>query len=363
MATGLSAADAEREWEYREAFGHLARSQPELLNDISQLRNNDPELQELNLSDYDFEKFTDLAWTMLGRYIVDNTHLEIMNLPELCMEVVDEEISYLGRVTSLMFKKLTRSLSLVEFDVSGNEIGLDGVQSIIPFLQNSPNLTEINFSFNRNIDSECFKVIVEALDGRPVEELDFGHCNINDIMALENVTLPHLPRLLLNANNIERLPSLGNYANLDELFLSNNKIQTIPSLEMLTNLISLALDNNRIEEEGFKDIAKLLQNKLSSLRYLVLMNNRINDEMAEILADSLQKNNTVEQLILDGHDFKEKGYRAFSILLNDVSSVKNTYESNHTLAELRFSSDSSSKNHGVGICSPHWRCSGNKYKP
>lgn len=120
------------------------------------------------------------------------------------------------------------------------------------------------------------------------------------------------------------------------LYLEDNNIQDIPSsLENYTNLERLWLSKNKIGSEGCRSIAKLLQEDGSRLRDLRLSSNDIGDEDAEMLANSLKSNTSLKTLSLAGdNDINEEGCTAFSRLLNDVSSIDNTYNSNHTLTTL-----------------------------
>jgi len=103
-----------------------------------------------------------------------------------------------------LFQELVKNDSIKVFSF-GNSIRFnldtDVVRSMIPFLQNSPQLIKFNLSKN-NIDSQAFDVLVHALDGESIEELHLDKCNITDISTLGHVTLPHLQTLNL-AENID----------------------------------------------------------------------------------------------------------------------------------------------------------------
>ena len=147
--------------------------------------------------------------------------------------------------------------------------------------------------------------------GGSIETLQLGGCKIDDIAALEQYPLPQLRYLQLYSNNIRSLP-LENYTNLEYLYLTKNKIGV----------------------EGCRLIAKLLQNDESCMTKLSLTSNNVGDEGAELLADSLKCNTSLTDLYLRGNDFGERGFRAFLKLLNDVSSIEGTYNSNYTLTYL-----------------------------
>jgi len=76
----------------------------------------------------------------------------------------------------------------------------------------------------------------------------------------------------------------------------------------------------------------MVQKDGSTLKELYMINTGINDEGVEILANSLKHNTTLKKLNLNGNDgITEKD--VFLKLLVDVSSIGNTYTSNHTLTE------------------------------
>jgi len=242
------------------------------------------------------ERFTDQAWRLLGRYIANNTHLEDMSLSN-CNLITDQKMT-------LLFSDLSSSKSLTQLRLSGNEFGIDGVRSMIPFLQNSPNLFEITFDRNNNINTECFELVVQTLHGRPLEgrtlefKLSFRNCGITNISALDTYTLPNITQLNLSGNNIGR--------------------------------------------EGCITISNLLSN----FEYLDLSDTGMGDEEAELLATSLKNNTKLRTFCLENpqrdnppspqtrNNITERGYKAFLKLTFDVSSIENMYKSNHTLRAL-----------------------------
>ena len=78
-------------------------------------------------------------------------------------------------------------------------------------------------------------------------------------------------------------------------------------------------------------LANIFQKERSSLSCLDLQSSGIEDEEAEILANSLKQNNKLKCIYLAENNITERGWRAFLKLLNDASSIKSTYNSNHTL--------------------------------
>ena len=58
------------------------------------------------------------------------------------------------------------------------------------------------------------------------------------------------------------------------------------------------------------------------------------DDEAEIIATSLKYNTSMNTLRLEGNTITQRGYKAFLMLLNDISSIETTYTSNHALTQL-----------------------------
>jgi len=171
------------------------------------------------LQPYDAVKFTGRAWKLLGQYIANNTHLVEIDLD--CCSITDETMSSL-------FGELERSSSLQRLLLSDNEFSIDGVRSMIPFLQNSPNLSKLFMGSIFKINTACFEMLISALDGKSIEVLNFSGCNIGDISALSTYNLPCLHTLKLNENNIGRegIISISNLLQredtvLTQLFLQN----------------------------------------------------------------------------------------------------------------------------------------------
>ena len=291
---------------YCAAFGEHSAISQNCIERINRIKNNDPDLTEFSPGPADTEQFTDLAWELLGGYIANNDHLDYIDL-SVC-GLTDSKIS-------LLFQGLANGSPLKELDLSHNNLGVDGVRRMVPFLESARNLRELCLSDNRDTNTECFRLLIKALHagGGYIQELRLWDGKIEDITSLEHYPLPHLKVLYLSKNNIHSLPtSLENYTNLEELHLSNNQIGN----------------------EGCRSIAKLLQKEGTHLNLLNLYSNDLGDEDAETLADSLKYNTSLTDIHLEGNDIKEKGHRAFLKLVNDVSSIERTYNSNHTLKTL-----------------------------
>jgi len=253
---------------------------------INRFNNSEP-LDKFKLFFDNADCFTNLSWRLLGRYIANNTHLARVDLIQC--GITDEKMASL-------FYELTYSSTLKHLDLSGNSFGTEGVRNMVPFL-NDTNLSRLTLNGNNNINTDCFELLVQTLHERPLESsslnsLFIGNCNITNISALETYNLPNLKHLVLNHNNIGR--------------------------------------------DGCSTLANILQREGSNLKSLDLDRTCIDDEGAEILATSLKHNTKLQVLDLNHNNITLRGYKAFLKLLVDVSSIENTYNSNHTLTFLKL---------------------------
>ena len=162
---------------------------------INRIRINTDKVEVFQLDSSDAQKFSNQAWELLGRYIANNTHLIKI---DLCHRNLTDQMM------TLLFSGLRRSDSLQRLDLDGNNFGIDGVRSMIPFLEASRQLLCLNLSNNNNFNSDCFEVLVSALNGKSITFLYLQYNNIEDISALDRYNLPHLEYLSLNGNNIGR---------------------------------------------------------------------------------------------------------------------------------------------------------------
>ena len=278
----------QKEMHHQQAFRYDVLSE-ECRNDIRLIQDNNADTDEFLLNTTDAEEFTDLAWKLLGQYIANNMYLSTVDL-DRC-RITDEKMT-------LLFRELVRSSSLKVLHLSDNEFGTVGVQKMIPFLQNCPNLSRLYLKDNENFNSECFGVLVSELDETSVEELYFYSCNITDISAFDRNDLPNLQILNLGSNNIGR--------------------------------------------EGCITISNLLQKEGSKLNHLYLDDTGIDDEGTEILVAALKHNTKLRTLELEeNNNIKERGCKAILTALVDVSSIENSYDSNNTLSACYLSGNTS----------------------
>ena len=80
-----------------------------------------------------------------------------------------------------LFRGLNRSSSIRNMSLYDNGFSVEVIRSMVPFLQNSNNLTNLDLDDN-NIQSEGFNLLCRALRDSPIEYL---HCNRCDIESIE----------------------------------------------------------------------------------------------------------------------------------------------------------------------------------
>jgi len=275
------------------------------IDEINAIKNNAPELEVFNLSWVnDARYFSDSAWELLGRYVAENNILHEVNFSSCAMT---------NSKMSALFKGLTGSRSLKELDLSENEFGLGGVKAMISFLKECPHLSELDLDGNDEMGTEGFELLAASLHGGAIERLRVERCNVENIMALERYTLPKLRNLDLGDNGFTRIPSFDKFTKLQNLYL----------------------DRNDIDQVGYQAVANLLQKKGSSLTLLSLCSTGMRDQEAKIIADSLKSNTELKSLDMRGcNSFSQGGLLSFLKLLNDISSIDNTFNSNNAITNL-----------------------------
>jgi len=268
----------------------MSANEDDWLADLQSIKDNDPDVDELvGKGHYNcIEHMTDEDWEQLGRDISNNTHLTSLYLNEGALN--DRKISF-------FFRGLTRSGTIKYMHLVENELSAAGVRSMVPFVQNVSNLTNLELDDN-NIQSEGFNALMRALRDSPIETLSCDRCGI-DTIEIDFVSSPK-------------------------------------------SLKSLHLGDNCINADGCRGLAKLLQGGDSTLKYLHLDDNKIDDEGVEILVDALQNNTSLETLNLrKNNDISRQGQIMLLKLCCDISSIKATLQSNHTLKNIRSISENS----------------------
>lgn len=272
--------------EEMEVFRQAGISDHYTRHKIRQIKNNAPGTLDLEIeqSQMNLRLFANMPWELLGRYIANNTHLQKLAIKHYRSFLTDDNMARL-------FGTLTNSDSIKELDLSGNPFGIEGLRSMMPFLNScSRQLTKLSLNYT-GMGTECFELVISSLHGTSIQELSMRSCDITKISSLETYELPNLQKL---------------------------------------NLI-----DNEIGRQGCIIISNLLQKEGSALTKLYLDSTGMGDDGAEILAASLKNNTKLHLLGLRGRNgITNRGREAILKLLVDISSIESAYNSNHTLAVM-----------------------------
>mmetsp|Transcript_19310 Transcript_19310/g.29501 ORF Transcript_19310/g.29501 Transcript_19310/m.29501 type:complete len:178 (+) Transcript_19310:57-590(+) len=155
----------------------------EWLADLQGLKENNPETTELERrGEYNYvQNMADEGWEGLGQDIASNTHLRSLSLNERALN--DHKLSCL-------FRRLTRSSSIRDVSFSDNGLSAVGLRSMVPFLQNANNLTNLDLEGN-NVQSEGFNLLFRSLRDSPIYFLHCGRCGIESI-EIDNNHIPDI---------------------------------------------------------------------------------------------------------------------------------------------------------------------------
>ena len=251
---------------------------------LQRIKRNDPRVKTIDnfqFNEEDLQNMTGEGWEELGRDIANNTRLKKVDLSQGALN--DHRVSFLSR-------GLTRSSSIETLALDVNGFSVAGVRSMVPFLQNANSLTRLDLDDN-NLQTEGFHLLISALSDSPVEYLFVKRCGIESV----DIKKEHIPR----------------------------------------QLKYLYLESNIVNADGCRGLATLLQGEDSTLGLLNLINNKIDDDGVEILVDALQNNTSLAKLYLQGNNgISTRGMIMLLKLVNDISSIEATLQSNHTLRNL-----------------------------
>ena len=277
MSSSESSVNSEEELEPSDIFER----------DLPRARRNDPDVCELWASGWWFvAEMTAEDWEQLGRDINDNTHLLSMTFSDVTLD--DHKMSSL-------FRRLTRGNNIHSLTLDYNHFGADGVQSMAQFLQSASKLTSLDVS-NNDIGSDGFNLLWRAVRDSPIGRLVCTDCGI-DFIEIDD---DHIPN----------------------------------------NLYKLNLVNNNINADGYIELSKLLNGSNSTLKELELgsdyNHDNVDDECLGILANALQNNKSLDSLSLSGNGITTEGKKILMKLVNDMSSIKATLQSNHRLRFVRW---------------------------
>ena len=178
----------------------------------------------------------------------------------------------------------------------------------------------------KKLDTKCYKNYIQSLiDQLKITKLNFEKLNFDNI---NNNKLPIIFGQILKTNTTLDTLNLSGYHDKDMMMVDLGAIELAEALETNTTLTDLILDNNKIGDEGAKAIAEALKTN-TTLINLKLSTNIIGDEGAYALAEALKTNTTLTDLILDNNKIGDEGAKAIAEAL----------KTNTTLINLKLSTN------------------------
>jgi len=254
------------------------------LADLRKMRENDPAVTKLVSATDDKDWVFAEQWTQFGRDVSNSSYLRTL-------EIYDVLNDY---GVAAFFRGLTRSNSLRKFKLASSEYSLIGVESMLPFLQNASSLECFELRHNNDgFTSEEFSLIWGALRDSHIKKLSLFNCGLRSI----DIDVTYVP----------------------------------------SKLVALNLSCNFINADGCREVAKLLRMTNTTLEKLYLGVNDIDDEGLSFLVQALQTNTSLTKMTLNCNDrIGQEGMKLVLKLLNDISSIKSTLLSNHTLRRITF---------------------------
>lgn len=231
-----------------------------------------------------------------------------------------------GRVFTTLDKFFSNH-KLTSIELSRCNFGYEDCRQLALAIGSSTSKSLQHVTLQHNgITDEGMVYIITALSMHPqlqTLELEGNHLRTNGCIALSTLlqnSTAHLQSLDLSSAEI-------NDEGIDSLIpaLKNNPLQ------------SLRLENNSITSKGLQKLTSLLEPPNSNLTGFFIMGNNIDDEVVTAFTSALVNNRTLTTLGIRDYpttsnlSITDEGWKAFSELLCDTSSVNSTFRSNHTL--------------------------------
>ena len=200
--------------------------------------------------------------------------------------------------------KLDYNKNIQSVNLSHNCLYGQNLINILNRLDNYPNLTEIDLSWN-NFNNDCYKFIYEWINQRKIKKLILKMNSIkeNDISYFNNcieLNSINLEDCLINDITCDTyLQNFDLNNNLKELYIGNNYINhslnsLLYSINNYTHLTHLSLYKTNFNSNNILYLCNIIKNK--SLIYLDLGGNLFSNENLSLIYDSIRINNNIKIL-------------------------------------------------------------------
>ena len=213
---------------------------------------------------------------------------------------------------------------LEELSIRYNNVGTSGCMALGSQIDwEASNLKKLDLSFNR-IDDEGMEALIAGLLTKcaNLEELDLS----SSMMFMTDVGITSLSNFL-QSESCTITSLIFGWATYVEVLEA-----LVPNLANCVTLKKLDFENSDdFSGEVCMALGLWLSSERSNLECLNVFKTRICDFGVTALIAGLMGNSTLKQLGFHAEGIPEKSWSDFSMLLCDTSSIKSTYESNHTI--------------------------------
>ena len=310
------------------------------------LRICDDDDDQEGVNDYFPEGAEDMGW--LGYFVGRNDHLKELYLRFFDTMSIDVIKPFFSGVAN---NKSICKLNFFGMDLLGGKI----FTMLGPFFKNTDNLEEIyieDCNFGVGVKgSRVFALALSSFSCTSLRELTIMTTNIPDEGLVDIITSLSMHTNLhyldldgnqLQTNGCKALATLlkCSVTKLETIDLRNNELDDesihalVPGLKSCSHLKKIYLMNNlSVTSRGWQNLATILESPNSNLETLSLEENNIDDQAVASFVGCLVNNSKLHTLDFQGSNafITDEGWKAFSKLLCNTSSVNSTYLSNHIL--------------------------------
>lgn len=255
-----------------------------------------------------------------------------------------------GDVTELHFHATILDL-IGDENADNQEISRENLQEIKRVISQSSHLKDLSFRIGAGEhSSELIQSLFQGLRGSgSIQNMRLYDNVLNSQSCIRGLVpfvrnLTSLKKLLLRRNRIgsdgfnELLRMLPDC--VKRLHCSEGDIAGIMVVPPLPGLNAIRLRRNRINADGCRGLAGLLGGGDAALKELSLQGNEIDDEGVRILVNALEDNKSLMRLnLFQNAGISVVGRRMILKLVSDISSIKATMGSNHTLRSVKLDAD------------------------
>ena len=307
--------------------------------------------------DYCPEGPKDMGW--LGYFVGKNEHLRELYIRDF--EATSGES--VMNVIEPFFRGVSSNKSIRKVDICGGDLLGGKVFTMLgPFFKNNSNLSSLSVNECNFGEGECRSLALaigsmtnKSLQAVELRDNDIADHNMVDIIVALSMH-PNLQYLSLAGNHLSikgclalatllqcSATELKELSILDNQMIDDEGIEALVSALKNTALEHVVIGSNLITTRGWKSLATVLGCPNSNLTVLIISDfNLEDDQVVAAFTKALVNNHTLRTLSLRGpKTITANGWKSFSNMLCDTSSVNSTFMSNHALLHVNTAANTS----------------------